>query len=149
MIATLGAMSCDTRDSTASQVRVEVSTTKSKSKTQKQSNPKSKNASSSSSSSSTSYAITTLTLTPLGTASAQPSSTRNQSSLAVSLEGRQGGEVWLFDCGEGTQGRVMMSGGDGRNGIKVKMGKISKIFLTHMHGNLSSLFILFYSNCFL
>ena len=42
-----------------------------------------------------------------------------------------------------------MSGGDGRNGIKVKMGKISKIFLTHMHGNLSSLLFIIYSNCFL
>ncbi|KAF9076817.1 Metallo-hydrolase/oxidoreductase [Rhodocollybia butyracea] len=64
-----------------------------------------------------------ITVTFLGTASAMPSSTRNHSSLAVRL----GSDVWLFDCGEGTQHRVQKSG--------VKMGKIEKVFITHTHGD--------------
>ncbi|KAF7352651.1 Metallo-hydrolase oxidoreductase [Mycena venus] len=62
-------------------------------------------------------------LTFLGTASAQPSSTRNHSSLALRL----GSDVWLFDCGEGTQSRLQQS--------IVKMGRIEKIFITHTHGD--------------
>jgi cytoskeletal protein RodZ len=84
-------------------------------------------------STSASHTLTALALTFLGTASAQPSSTRAHSSLALTLEGRKGGEVWLFDCGEGTQGRIMQSGG-GEGKVKVKMGKVGKVFLTHLHG---------------
>ncbi|KAJ7068426.1 beta-lactamase-like protein [Mycena amicta] len=62
-------------------------------------------------------------LTFLGTASAMPSSTRSHSSLAL----RIGSDVWLFDCGEGTQRQLQRS--------VVKMGKISKIFVTHLHGD--------------
>lgn len=67
---------------------------------------------------------TSLNVTFLGTASAQPSSTRNHSSLALRL----GSDVWLFDCGEATQHQVQRS--------KVKMGKIQKVFITHTHGEL-------------
>lgn len=68
--------------------------------------------------------LSSLAVTFLGTASAQPSSTRNHSALALTLGGR--GDVWLFDCGEATQQRIQK--GD------VKMGKIRKIFITHTHG---------------
>ncbi|KAF8450529.1 beta-lactamase-like protein [Boletus edulis BED1] len=65
----------------------------------------------------------TMDLCFLGTASAQPSSTRNHSAIAFRL----GGDVWLFDCGEATQHRLQKSA--------VKMGRISKIFITHTHGD--------------
>ncbi|KAJ6598908.1 beta-lactamase-like protein [Mycena vulgaris] len=68
-------------------------------------------------------AFSDIQLTFLGTASAQPSSTRNHSSLALRL----GADVWLFDCGEATQNQLQKS--------IVKMGKIEKIFITHTHGD--------------
>ncbi|KZV76923.1 Metallo-hydrolase/oxidoreductase [Peniophora sp. CONT] len=68
-------------------------------------------------------ALTSVNVTFLGTASAQPSSTRNHSSLALRLDG----DVWLFDCGEATQHQIQRS--------NVKMGKINKVFVTHTHGD--------------
>jgi len=67
--------------------------------------------------------LSSLNVTFLGTASAQPSSTRNHSALALRLSG----DVWLFDCGEATQHQLQKSA--------VKMGKTQKIFLTHLHGD--------------
>ncbi len=64
-----------------------------------------------------------LEITFLGTASAQPSSTRNHSALAMRL----GGDLWIFDCGEATQHQLQKS--------TLKMGKIEKIFITHTHGH--------------
>ncbi|KNC99081.1 ribonuclease Z [Spizellomyces punctatus DAOM BR117] len=59
----------------------------------------------------------------LGTASAQPSPTRNHSSLALRFDGR----IWLFDAGEGTQHQIIQS--------DLKAGKVEKIFVTHLHGD--------------
>ncbi|KAJ3564833.1 hypothetical protein NP233_g8032 [Leucocoprinus birnbaumii] len=68
--------------------------------------------------------IGSLNITFLGTASAQPSTTRNHSSLALRL----GADVWLFDCGEATQHQIQKSD-------SVRMGRIKKIFITHTHGD--------------
>ena len=66
-----------------------------------------------------------MNITFLGTSSGVPTSTRNVSSLALKLS--QTAEVWLFDCGEGTQHQLMKS--------NIKSSQIKKIFITHMHGD--------------
>ncbi|EJD48373.1 Metallo-hydrolase/oxidoreductase [Auricularia subglabra TFB-10046 SS5] len=68
--------------------------------------------------------LSSVELTFLGTASAQPSTTRNHSALALKLTG----DTWLFDCGEATQHQIQRS-------RDVRMGRISKVFLTHTHGD--------------
>jgi len=64
-------------------------------------------------------------ITFLGTSSGVPTLTRNVSSLALKLS--QKAEVWLFDCGEGTQHQLIKS--------KLRSSQIRKIFITHMHGD--------------
>ncbi|OQR92010.1 hypothetical protein THRCLA_08820 [Thraustotheca clavata] len=72
--------------------------------------------------------------------SAQPSSTRNHSSLAFRYDGS---EVWLFDCGEGTQHQIIncmakyneLSTPAPGNLTLIQSAKITKIFLTHLHGD--------------
>lgn len=59
----------------------------------------------------------------LGTASNNPSPCRNVSCACIRLEK----ELWLFDCGEATQIQLMRS--------TLKAGKITKIFITHLHGD--------------
>ena len=59
----------------------------------------------------------------LGTSSAVHSKERNQVSIAL----KAFGEVMLFDCGEGTQRQMLHT--------KVSPMKISKIFITHFHGD--------------
>lgn len=61
----------------------------------------------------------------LGTSSGVPTRARNVSSVALWLVQR--GEVWLFDCGEGTQHQLLRS--------NIKIGRIRRIFITHMHGD--------------
>jgi ribonuclease Z len=64
-------------------------------------------------------------ITFLGTSSGVPTRSRNVSSVALRLPQRA--EVWLFDCGEGTQHQLLRS--------DLKSSQISRIFITHMHGD--------------
>ncbi len=54
-----------------------------------------------------------------------PTKARNVSCVALRLPQR--GEVWLFDCGEGTQHQLLKS--------DLKLSQITRIFIPHMHGD--------------
>ncbi|HEM3541497.1 ribonuclease Z [Streptococcus suis] len=62
----------------------------------------------------------------LGTGAGQPSKARNVSSLALKLLDEIN-QVWLFDCGEGTQNRILETA--------IRPRKVAKIFITHLHGD--------------
>ena len=62
----------------------------------------------------------------LGTGAGQPSKSRNVSSLVLKLLDEIN-EVWMFDCGEGTQRQILET--------TIKPRKVKKIFITHMHGD--------------
>ena len=62
----------------------------------------------------------------LGTGAGQPSKGRNVSSLALKLLDEIN-EIWLFDCGEGTQRQILET--------TIRPRKVSKIFITHLHGD--------------
>lgn len=64
-------------------------------------------------------------ITFLGTSSGVPTKSRNVSSVALRLTQR--GEIWLFDCGEGTQHQLLRS--------DLKTSQLKKIFITHLHGD--------------
>jgi len=64
-------------------------------------------------------------ITFLGTSSGVPTRGRNVSSIGLKLPQRA--EVWLFDCGEGTQHQLLRS--------DLKSSQIRRIFVTHMHGD--------------
>ncbi|MBF2019722.1 MAG: ribonuclease Z [Hydrococcus sp. C42_A2020_068] len=64
-------------------------------------------------------------ITFLGTSSGVPTRSRNVSSVALRLPQRA--EVWLFDCGEGTQHQLLRS--------DIRSSQIRRIFITHMHGD--------------
>ncbi|WP_016953571.1 ribonuclease Z [Anabaena sp. PCC 7108] len=64
-------------------------------------------------------------ITFLGTSSGVPTRSRNVSSVALRLPQRA--ELWLFDCGEGTQHQILRS--------DLKISQLSRIFITHMHGD--------------
>ena len=67
--------------------------------------------------------MTQLNIIFLGTGGSWPTVKRNVTSIAL----KRGSEVLLFDCGEGTQRQFQKS--------KLSHMQISKIFITHFHGD--------------
>ncbi len=61
----------------------------------------------------------------LGTGAGAPTRKRNVSSIAIRFD--QSREVWLFDCGEGTQHQFQRA--------SVSPAQVTCIFITHMHGD--------------
>jgi len=66
-----------------------------------------------------------LEITFLGTSSGVPTRFRNVSSIALRLPQRA--ELWLLDCGEGTQHQLQRS--------DLKISQLRRIFVTHLHGD--------------
>lgn len=64
-----------------------------------------------------------LALVFLGTSAGVPTRERGLSALAV----RRGGHVWLVDCGEGTQQRLLRA--------PVRPTRIDRVLITHLHGD--------------
>ncbi|WP_271003523.1 ribonuclease Z [Listeria seeligeri] len=62
----------------------------------------------------------------LGTGAGVPSRGRNVTSIALSMLNERNA-IWLFDCGEATQHQILRS--------QIKLSKLEKIFITHMHGD--------------
>lgn len=62
----------------------------------------------------------------LGTGAGMPSKMRNTSAVVLNLSA-EGEGYWLFDCGEATQHQILHT--------SLKPRKISKIFITHLHGD--------------
>jgi len=61
----------------------------------------------------------------LGTSAGVPTRERNVSAVALRPEQRRG--WYLFDCGEGTQHRILRS--------ELSLYRLEKIFVTHLHGD--------------
>ncbi len=62
----------------------------------------------------------------LGTSAGCPTLKRNVTSIALIIN-NPSYEIWLFDCGEATQHQILKS--------YIKITKIRKIFITHLHGD--------------
>lgn len=62
----------------------------------------------------------------LGTGAGVPSKSRNVTSIILKLLDEIN-EMWMFDCGEGTQHQILET--------TLKPRKITRIFITHMHGD--------------
>jgi len=65
----------------------------------------------------------TTDLIPLGTGSALPTGDRHLSCLALERKGR----IFLFDCGEGSQYRLLRA--------NLRRARVDAVFITHLHGD--------------
>jgi ribonuclease Z len=65
-------------------------------------------------------------ITFLGTGSGAPTRARNVAALAVQLPER--GDLYLLDCGEGTQHQVLRA-------PQVRLSQLTRVFVTHLHGD--------------
>lgn len=65
-------------------------------------------------------------LTFLGTSAGVPTKTRNVTAILLSPL-TNSPELWLFDCGEGTQHQMLHTA--------YNPGKLTRIFITHLHGD--------------
>ncbi|KAI0787267.1 beta-lactamase-like protein [Fomes fomentarius] len=73
-----------------------------------------------------------ITVTFIGTTSGGgPSETRNCSSLVVDAVGN--GDLWMVDCAEGTVRQFIQQPSRGQT--RLRLGRVSKIFITHMHAD--------------
>ncbi|QOP46419.1 MBL fold metallo-hydrolase [Sulfurimonas paralvinellae] len=64
-------------------------------------------------------------LTFLGTSAGKPTKERNVTALALEFD--QDNKWYLFDCGEATQHQILKT--------SLSIGKLSAIFITHLHGD--------------
>lgn len=60
----------------------------------------------------------------LGTSAGMPIRDRNVTSIALT---QNDGTFWMFDCGEGSQHRLLQT--------PLKLTKLTKIWITHLHGD--------------
>ncbi|MBC8142285.1 MAG: ribonuclease Z [Armatimonadetes bacterium] len=65
-------------------------------------------------------------LTFLGTGGGAPTRSRNVAAIALTLPER--GELYLLDCGEGTQQQCLRA-------PSVRLSQLSRVFITHLHGD--------------
>ncbi|MBC8136795.1 MAG: ribonuclease Z [Fibrella sp.] len=65
-------------------------------------------------------------LTFLGTGSGAPTRARNVSGVTLFMPER--GELYLFDCGEGTQHQCLRAS-------QVRLSQLTRIFISHLHGD--------------
>ena len=63
----------------------------------------------------------------LGTSAGVPTRHRNMTSIVLNLQQPNSAQMWLFDCGEGTQHQFLRTA--------YHPGKLNKIFITHLHGD--------------
>lgn len=62
----------------------------------------------------------------LGTSAGRPTKERNATSIVLNLT-TDGGALWMFDCGEGTQQQLLKT--------NLNIAKLEVIFITHLHGD--------------
>lgn len=79
-----------------------------------------------------------MNITFLGTGAGKPSLQRNVTSSVLDLT-KERQEMWLFDCGEATNHQIQRlqrkESKENSNFPSITLPKISKVFITHLHGD--------------